>query len=561
MTNKPRQGGLFLLFITFSLFTLIVSGCTSGGSSGHSHVFPTPSPSTSPTTSPSPSPSPTIIPSTGAVSGTVTDQSSNPISGAKISLAIKSSVVITDTTASDGTYRLDNVPEGTHTVTVECDGYQNSAHNVNIDQANPDAVLNVQMEAVPPDSGTITGTVTIFGDNPEGVLVYTGNLFSLTDSNGVYTINGVPEGTGLALNCKSGNRTWTHAVDVTGGAVTNRDFDVVFNQTIETVDTGGNLGAPSLALDSSDNPYISYINTTSSELKYAYNDGSWHNESIHNCANPGLTSITLDASERPYIGFIDDETLNYIYHDGANWTTQYVADQAANGTIDTFLDSSGTLHFGYYNTTSEVVYGTYDGTWTPNIGENTNALFAIGAFESMTMDSSNNPHFCYYNDNEDRFTYAYFDGSWHVEKVDNLDMGFISSITLDSQGNPRLSYLDFNGKALKYARRDTNGHWNTSTVDRTGFSGWFSSIAVDSWGDTHISYCDGENMLLKYAYHNNGKWHIYTIDTIGVPGVTAPAELFGTCIRLDSSDNPRAAYRDAANDSAKYFKGEIVLLP
>lgn len=51
---------------------------------------------------------------------------------------------------------------------------------------------------------------------------------------------------------------------------------------IETVDSEGGVGAhTSIALDSSDNPHISYYDGTNTNLKYTYYDGSsWHIETV-----------------------------------------------------------------------------------------------------------------------------------------------------------------------------------------------------------------------------------------------------------------------------------------
>ncbi len=90
---------------------------------------------------------------------------------------------------------------------------------------------------------------------------------------------------------------------------------------IETVDSTGDVGmSPSLALDSSGNPHISYTDWTNKNLKYARWTGSaWSIEVIdaigdvsgsHLCAH---TSLALDSEDRPHISYYDATNKNLKY--------------------------------------------------------------------------------------------------------------------------------------------------------------------------------------------------------------------------------------------------------
>jgi len=72
---------------------------------------------------------------------------------------------------------------------------------------------------------------------------------------------------------------------------------------IETVDGTGIVGLhTSIALDSSNNPHISYHDDTNKDLKYAHYDGSWNIETVDSAGYVGpLTSIALDSSNNPHI--------------------------------------------------------------------------------------------------------------------------------------------------------------------------------------------------------------------------------------------------------------------
>ncbi len=99
----------------------------------------------------------------------------------------------------------------------------------------------------------------------------------------------------------------------------------------ETVDSGGiNCQFTSIALDSTDNPHISYYNPDSSELKYATkSSGSWNVQSVDNSGIVGLhSSLALDSSGRPHISHYDSRNhdLRYARWNGSAWETQVVAD-------------------------------------------------------------------------------------------------------------------------------------------------------------------------------------------------------------------------------------------
>jgi hypothetical protein len=138
-----------------------------------------------------------------------------------------------------------------------------------------------------------------------------------------------------------------------------------------------------------------------------------------------------------------------------------------------------------------------------------------------------------------------FASGWHIETVDVTgDVGWYNSIALDSSDNPHISYYDCSNGYLKYAYW-TGSSWSISSVDTAGDVGFRTSIALDSSDYPHISYFDNTNRKLKYAYWTGSNWSFAYVDTVG--------DLECWCsIALDSLDYPHISYYHYTNGNLKY---------
>ena len=98
---------------------------------------------------------------------------------------------------------------------------------------------------------------------------------------------------------------------------------------IQTVDSIGNVGYyTSLALSRSDQPCISYYDSTNQMVKYAYWDGSnWQKQNV-GYSESGIsscqTSMALDNADNPCICYESHYNIEYASWNGSAWITEFV---------------------------------------------------------------------------------------------------------------------------------------------------------------------------------------------------------------------------------------------
>ena len=249
----------------------------------------------------------------------------------------------------------------------------------------------------------------------------------------------------------------------------------------------------SLALDSSDNPHISYYDNTNYDLKYAWYDGTWHTETVDSTGGVGrYTSLALDSSDNPHIS----------YYDSTNDDLKY----ASPCTSSSDIDCDGVLNDvdncpSNYNPNQEDTDGDNIGNPCdpcPNDHDNDIDL------DSICGDIDNCPS--NYNPNQEDV-----DGDGVGDVCDDCvdtdgdgygNPGFPNTCPLDNCPtipNPNQEDADGNGVGDVC----DEGSWVKETVDSEGDVGYSTSIALDSEQKAHISYSNGE---IKYATNESGSW-------------------------------------------------------
>jgi hypothetical protein len=191
---------------------------------------------------------------------------------------------------------------------------------------------------------------------------------------------------------------------------------------IETVDSAGQVGAhTSLTLDGMGYPHISYYDADNQALKYAYLDATgWHITTVavgigsywtwqSRTCNGTCISLKLDDVDYPHISYMDTGTgaLQYAYLGASGWQTMTVDSEVGSygGGISLALDEDGYAHIGYYSGDPDfnIKYAFQDVA-----GWHTGVVSRGYAYSSLALDGDGLPHISYYDGFDRDLRYAYY---------------------------------------------------------------------------------------------------------------------------------------------------------
>jgi hypothetical protein len=315
-------------------------------------------------------------------------------------------------------------------------------------------------------------------------------------------------------------------------AVSTSTSSSILGVQVQVVDS---LGATSLvlvdssfALDSADNPHVAYSDGKTVGIKYAsWNGSGWDIQVVDTVGDDMSIHLALDSKANPYITYryLDSSGypyLKYAHWDGSTWKTQILDSGGDYNSIA--VDSKDNPHIAYYGRMS-LHYASWDGAkWnfeTVESGgtqEPDSSYTATGTWVSLKLDSNDNPHISYYDPTNywksGEVKYASWNGaSWVIQDVAPVlygDYYIHTSLALDSKGNPHIAYRGDTG--LMYAASDGSS-WNVQTVDyslkQADSVGEAASLVMDSNDIPHIIYEDSYRFsVLKYAFLNGSTWQI-----------------------------------------------------
>jgi hypothetical protein len=185
---------------------------------------------------------------------------------------------------------------------------------------------------------------------------------------------------------------------------------------IETVDSDGSVGFhTSVVVDSSDLPCISYLDWDNSDIKYARYDGSnWEIDVVDTGDYNWFSALALDSADNPHVSYFSQREnwwsteLRYAYHNGTEWLIQTV--DRTSGGYGTYtsiaLDSSGHPHISY-DMGGATRYAYFDGSsWHI---ETVDSEGWTGYYNSIALNASDSPrisYLTYYDANNAALMYA-----------------------------------------------------------------------------------------------------------------------------------------------------------
>jgi len=320
--------------------------------------------------------------------------------------------------------------------------------------------------------------------------------------------------------------------------------------SLETVDSTGDTGwYTSLALDTSGNPHIGYLDWTNRHLKYAVKaDGTWTTETVDSTNTAGeFASLSLDSASQPILTYYDSNrgNLTCAMKNGSVWRRSVIDSGGVGRYTSLALDHADNPQVSYQDLFSMTLkYAEKNGdTWTSETVDNSGNA---GAYSGLALDTSGNPHISYYDGLRGDLKYSVRrEGQWTNQTVDSTgNTGYYTSIAVDPEGNPHISYYDGTTRDLRYAKK-TGSTWTKEVVDTQGSVGKYTSLVIDTNGNPRISYYDETNGHLKYAAKTGSVWVNETVDSAANVG-------WYTSLALDAAGNPRISYRDCGNTDLKY---------
>lgn len=281
--------------------------------------------------------------------------------------------------------------------------------------------------------------------------------------------------------------------------------------SIVTADSVGNVGGyPSLVLDASGNPAVSYLDLTNGKLK------------VMRCGNDTCSAGNTFASI------------------GANGNTV--------GYFSSLMLDNNKPVVSYYDQSNGDLYVLRCGNAACTSG---NTLFApdtggvVGQYTSLKLDVNGNPVVSYFDQSKGDLKVLHCGSSTcnpnTITTADGTaEVGQYTAIKLDASGKPVVSYWDStngNLKILHCGNENCTAGNSITNPDTAGNTGWDTSIALDASGNPVVSLYDFTAKIMKVLHCNNANC------SGGANTITKPDILSfrHTSIGLDTSGNPVVA--------------------
>ncbi|MGB0389629.1 MAG: hypothetical protein ACPGWR_32815, partial [Ardenticatenaceae bacterium] len=211
-------------------------------------------------------------------------------------------------------------------------------------------------------------------------------------------------------------------------------------------------------------------------LKYARWDGSnWLIEEISSNSS-GSVSLALDSNDQPHVSYhqLDvvgrDYDVRYAYWNGAAWVVK-VVDSKPSGPSSLKLDSNDLPHISYtVYPRGHLTYARWNGSaW---IIETINP----GARASLALDDDDQAHIAYYTRDG---TLKYWKRSHGLSETIDSHGNWYLSLALDSNNQPHIGYYSYHDLKYSFAPVPTAVTVCASGCDHTTIQDAINAAAPD----------------------------------------------------------------------------------
>ncbi len=339
--------------------------------------------------------------------------------------------------------------------------------------------------------------------------------------------------------------------------------------------------SPSLALDSSGNPFIFYLEIEPDNVKKMkviikkFNGSTWEtigDTKSFSISTRGSLGLDIDSSGNPFIAFSDFDNNNKITvkrWNGNTWETiseEGLSNDPISGSTFLSINSSGMPYIAYAekeNNDYKVNVKKFNGNAWETVGD---TGVSIGNDDHETFyfaidDASGTPFIACADANYKRITVKKFNGSaWEIIGDEYISDSWTYNIflTIDSSGTPYVSY----GQTLSHSnmtyistvKKFNGSEWETIGVEST--FGGDNALVFDAVGDLYFAYADNENYgtatVKKYDGNN---W-----EAVGNERFTAGV-VIDLDFAIDNEGNLTVVYQDHHYIFAKNYATGVAAVP
>lgn len=481
------------------------------------------------------------------ITGIVTDSRGNPVSGATVSIDAEG-IDFTNTN-TDGLYTFENVPYGQYTITVVCDGYNDTTSDIDTSYFETGLAckdtdgVNIQM----------------------GAIIYSWQEIGTSSTS--------------------------------GGGISNNS---------------GVSWFPSMAINNLGNPVVAWSDSTSGNNEIyvkQWNGSTWEEMSAGSASAGGISNnsgismvpfVAVDNLGNPIIAWMDGSSGNdeiYVKKwDGSNWVEMGTGSASGSGISNnsgqamnpkTVIDNSGNpiIVWGVYNSGYKIYIKKWSGSSWVEIssgsasgnGISNSPNSPMGA--SITINNSGNPIIAWYDftampPTGNRSLYCI---QWNGSNWENFAGGVISSFIGDTSGtyfggpsiisnlnnvyiawednsssNDEIYVKKWNGSIWE----ELNGSASSGGISNNSGISKFISMTINNSGNPIVTWCDDTsgNYEIYVKQWNGSSWEEIGTGSASGGGISNNTGGSGSPIlAIDNSGMPIITWYDTTSGNSEIY--------